>query len=50
MKYVSEINVLFANDFVVSEEAFKNSQQQLVFDGIDTYSDIFLNGQKILST
>lgn len=50
LKYVSEINVLFATDFTVSDEAFKLSQQQLVFDGIDTYSDIFLNGQKILST
>jgi beta-galactosidase/beta-glucuronidase len=50
LKYVSEINVLFATNFTISDEVFKLSHQQLVFDGIDTYSDIFLNGQKIIST
>jgi beta-mannosidase len=50
LKYVSDCNIAFSVNFTVDDTAFALDHHYLVFEGIDTYSDIFLNGQKILST
>lgn len=38
----------YKTTFKVSEEEFKNQNIDLVFDGLDTYATVFLNGKKIL--
>lgn len=50
LKYLSDCNVRFATNFTVDDLVFAMEHQQLVFEGIDTYGDVFLNGQKVLST
>lgn len=50
LKYLSDCNVRFATNFTVDDLAFGMEHQQLVLEGIDTYGDVFLNGQKVIST
>ena len=50
VKWVSDLNVKYATKFTVSAEVMGYSQQDLVFEGIDTYSEVKLNGVKILTT
>lgn len=40
----------YAHYFSVSKEAFEQSQQTLVFEGLDTYADVYLNGELILES
>lgn len=40
----------FTSKFVVNDSTFNMEHQQLVFEGIDTYADILLNGQLIAQT
>lgn len=40
----------YITEITASEELLKNESVQLVFDGIDVYADIFLNGKPIGST
>jgi len=50
LKYLSDCNILFSVNFTVTPYAFALQHQRLVFEGVDTYSDVFLNGQKVLTT
>lgn len=50
LKYVSDCNIKFNVNFNVDDSTFSMDHQQLVFEGIDTYSDIYLNEHKILTT
>lgn len=50
VKWVSDCDYLYSTTFNISEEVFNRPFQKLTFEGIDTYSDITLNGKHILST
>lgn len=47
--WVTEQDWIFEKDFTVTSEMLKN-KIKLVFKGIDTYSEIFVNGKKIADT
>ena len=50
MKWVSECDYLYTTSFVLPDDVFKHTYHKLVFEGIDTYSSIALNGKPILTT
>ncbi len=51
LKWVSECKVKYSKRFSVDKEHINiDTAIELVFHGIDTYADITLNGQKLIST
>ncbi len=48
--WVSRQNWEYKTDFIVSPSLLKNKTIELVFEGLDTYAEIYLNGKKILQT
>jgi beta-mannosidase len=50
LKYLSDCNIRFSVNFTVDQSAFALKHQRLIFEGIDTYADVYLNGQKVLTT
>ncbi|HOZ30169.1 MAG TPA: hypothetical protein PLL66_04565 [Bacteroidales bacterium] len=49
LKWISEKDWKYRKEFDLSSD-FINRNLELVFDGIDTYSEVFLNGEKIGET
>ncbi|WP_062108055.1 beta-mannosidase [Bacillus niameyensis] len=39
----------YETTFDLSEDLFNNENLEIIFDGLDTYADVYLNGQQILS-
>lgn len=50
VQWVEREDWIYRKKFVVSEEFLKNSLIYLEFEGIDTFSEVFLNGKKIGET
>ena len=50
MKWVSECDYLYSTTFTLDDDVFKHQYHKLVFEGIDTYSSVSLNGKPILTT
>ena len=50
LKWVSECNITYTKKITLSDQLMKSQKIELVFEGIDTYSTIYFNDQKILET
>ncbi|EIW82049.1 glycoside hydrolase family 2 protein [Coniophora puteana RWD-64-598 SS2] len=50
VQWVGETEWAFKNSFKVTEEELSASNVDLVFEGLDTYATVKLNGQNILNT
>ena len=48
MQWISETDWEYETTFSIADSLLNKPNQQLQFDGIDTYADIYLNGQLIL--
>ncbi len=49
LQWIGEANWEYKTSFTVTTSTLQNKQIELVFDGLDTYADVFLNGRKLLS-
>ncbi len=50
VQWVDKVNWEYAVTFQIDDTTYAKSHQQLVFYGLDTWCDIFLNDEKIMST
>lgn len=50
LEWISSCRVSFSTSFFISQEEKAFSKIKLIFEGIDTYADIFFNGQHLGST
>lgn len=50
VKWVSDCTITYIKKFQVDEKTMKFESSKLVFEGIDTYSSISINGQKLQET
>ena len=50
LQWIGEKNWTYRCDFVPKKGILNKKNQVIYFEGIDTYADIFLNGNKILSS
>ena len=50
MQWISETDWEYETSFNVAESLFSKPHHQLQFDGVDTYADVYLNGQLVLQT
>ena len=50
LQWISKSAWDYKTTFTVEKEIFEKEHLELVFEGIDTYADIFLNGSPILQT
>ena len=48
-QWIGETDWEYKTVFEVSPETLSNQNIELIFEGLDTYADVFLNGEKILS-
>ncbi|WP_251623754.1 beta-mannosidase [Odoribacter lunatus] len=49
VQWIDKINWEYATTFQPTEAILSSNHQQLVFHGLDTWCDVFLNGEKIAS-
>ncbi|MEW6194072.1 MAG: glycoside hydrolase family 2 protein [Bacteroidota bacterium] len=49
LQWIGEKNWNYKTVFEVNEEILNKKNIEMVFKGLDTYADVFLNGEKILS-
>lgn len=49
-RWISESNIKYTKTFTLDANILKYKNHKLVFEGIDTYGTITLNGEKILTT
>lgn len=50
LQWIEKENWEYKTSFAVSEEQLSNENIDLVFKGLDTYADVYLNESKLLST
>ena len=50
LQWIEKEDWIYRTTFILSQEDLKNDHIELQFDGLDTYTDIKLNGQSILSS
>jgi len=49
LQWIENENWVYKTDFVISKAELNNEKSELIFDGLDTYATVLLNGQEILS-
>lgn len=49
LQWIEEKNWVYKTNFKLSGKELKFNNLDLIFEGLDTYADVFLNGNKILS-
>ena len=50
LQWIDKVDWEYKTDFNVNEKLLKNERIELIFDGLDTYADIFFNDELLLST
>lgn len=50
VQWVEEEDWEYQTSFEVSADELKNDEVELVFDGLDTYAEIFVNGESVMET
>ncbi len=50
VQWIETENWDYQTTFKVSDAELKNEQAELIFDGLDTYAEVFLNGKQIQKT
>lgn len=48
LQWIGRTDWIYRNTFQVNAALLEKSNVNLVFEGLDTYADVFLNGQKVL--
>ena len=48
LQWIGERDWIFKAEFNIDENTLSNEQINIVFEGLDTYADVFLNGENIL--
>lgn len=48
IQWIDKINWEYRTTFINDPETLKKKNHRLVFEGLDTYADVYLNGEKIL--
>lgn len=49
LQWIDKVDWEYETVFEVDDELLKNEHLELIFKGLDTYADVFLNSEKILS-
>jgi beta-mannosidase len=49
LQWIDKVDWEYKTQFDVSDDLYSSSRLELVFNGIDTYADVSLNGQQILT-
>lgn len=49
LQWISKADWEYKTTFEVDEKSINKKHKALIFEGLDTYADVYLNGQKILS-
>lgn len=49
LQWISKADWEYKTTFEVDEKSINKKRKALIFEGLDTYADVYLNGQKILS-
>ena len=49
-RWIEEKNWIYKTELNVSAKTLKNENIELVFEGLDTYAEVFLNGEQVLTT
>ena len=49
LQWIDKKDWEYETSFEVSDELMSESHQELVFDGLDTYADVYVNGKVVLS-
>ena len=47
-QWIDKVNWEYRTTFTVTLEALKKNNHRLVFEGLDTYADVYLNGEKVI--
>src|SRR5690606_14803839 len=50
LQWIEEKDWIYSSTFTVSKEELGNQNIELIFDGLDTYAEVFLNGKPILKS
>lgn len=50
LQWIEEKDWIYSTTFTVSKEELGNQNIELIFDGLDTYAEVFLNGKPILKS
>jgi beta-mannosidase len=50
LQWISEKDWVYESEFELSSEELKHANSTLVFEGLDTYANVYLNGKLILET
>lgn len=48
LQWIGERDWIYKTQFTVDDDFLKNSNISLVFEGLDTYAEVLINGQKVL--
>ncbi|NIK77229.1 beta-mannosidase [Paenibacillus castaneae] len=49
LQWIDKLNWEYESSFDVSDNLLSSSSLELVFDGLDTYADVYVNGKHVLS-
>lgn len=49
LQWIENENWIYKTTFYIADDEFRHKNINLIFNGLDTYADVFLNGKKILS-
>ncbi len=49
LRWIEEENWVYKTEFEVDRKTLKNENIEIIFDGLDTYAEVFLNGEKVLA-
>ena len=48
LRWIENENWIYQTTFIVDDSVLKFNQQELIFNGLDTYATVYLNGKEIL--
>ena len=46
LRWIENENWIYQTTFIVDDSVLKFNQQELIFNGLDTYATVYLNGKK----
>jgi beta-mannosidase len=49
LQWIENEKWIYKTDFIISKEELQNSTIELIFDCLDTYAKVYVNGEKVLS-
>ncbi len=49
-RWIEEENWIYKTEFKVDRKTLRNENIAILFEGLDTYAEVFLNGEKVLTT